>query len=1361
MKTIYKISLIIILVAGMVYSAIPSDTQTWIRVGSLNSQFQAWGAERGWNANLSRYIGLQWPSWYDKTDNFVIDRQFMACKNFTGADGVEVGYKSVKFSNGAGVSQITPQILVQTTRYPACAITVDGVEQVSEGEVISELHSATESPADRVVTNVVRTGMGVTMTRKVYAFSRLGHDNYNIIEYTFENTGNIDDDDSLEINGTIHDFYFGMMSRYCTSREAYYVTNLRQASWGAHQWVHHTPMTDDPDLPYYYSWMGQAQTRDITLTYDNIGVPVLPDEAPLDEARIRCPQFAGTAVLHSDQANDNEANDKSKVRMGWYIGDDIPAEEADQQVWTLLNDNYQGLGQVDTAQDVYAGHKIADRLAPYSVIVNQSTAGTNSYMSFGPYEIPYGESIKIVICEGVSGLSREKAKEVGQNWYKAYQGDPVDLLLPPSPVYRDPEPVAAGADSMDIYKDMWVYTGKDSIIKTFYQAKNNYDSGFNIPLPPPPPLSFNINSQADRVVLEWADNPSTDPDFEGYRIYRAKDLPSAEYQLIFECSMGDSNIVNTYSDRDCELGYRYYYYVTSYSVDVVEGVIESGRAYTQTTMAAGLGLLAPSGEGTEEDPYKISILENLLWLSMNRDEWDKYYVQTTNINVSGTAASDVGFAPIGDATNVFTGVYDGQGYLIDSLFIQRNNEDQIGLFGRTDGALIHNLGLTNVQISGANDVGGLVGQNNSSIIHRCYVSGSINGTNYVGGITGKNLGSFIDQCYTLAAVTGDEYVGGLSSHNSGTIYCSYSTGAVTGNASVGGLIGINTSTVKNSFWDTQISGQSISAGGTGKTSAEMKTLSTYIQTEWDLANIWTYHADRNQGYPYLLNQKVYGFKVIGLEYILNHSATIVFAVDTSVASYGICWNTSGEPTTNDGKADGGIIDFTGNIIAEANGLSENTYYFIRAFQSDTGSVSYSNTIVLKTIVFAEEGTMDDPYCVADSSQLKWVNDNPSYWNKHYIQTADINANTISSSYGSEGWSPIGYSTGGYLSRPFTGSYNGQGYFIDEMHIDRNTDNVGLFGYVIEADLKNIMLTNVNITGKYYTGGIAGYITMSTLNRCHSTGTIVGEHYAGGLIGFSGETTVSECHSSANLDVSRYAGGLIAKVVDGTISNCYACGSVDARVYPGGLISRVSDASIVNNYSRGNVIGGRGGGLIGNKNDDTNVSASFWDKQTSEQAESDGGIGKTSSAMKDIMTYYDAGWTLKTDDEDGIWNINSEVNDGYPVLSYLYPDLPVPVLSSIGDPIPVNYSLEANYPNPFNPVTTLQYALPEQVDVRMMIYNIAGHKVQEWSYVNQTAGTYNIVWNSIDMRGNSVPSGVYIYRMVAGEFVESKKMVLMK
>jgi hypothetical protein len=94
-------------------------------------------------------------------------------------------------------------------------------------------------------------------------------------------------------------------------------------------------------------------------------------------------------------------------------------------------------------------------------------------------------------------------------------------------------------------------------------------------------------------------------------------------------------------------------------------------------------------------------------------------------------------------------------------------------------------------------------------------------------------------------------------------------------------------------------------------------------------------------------------------------------------------------------------------------------------------------------------------------------------------------------------------------------------------------------------------------------------------------------------------------------------------------------------------------------------------------------------------------------------------------------------------------------------IPVSYNLYQNYPNPFNPKTTISYQLPAVSDVQLIIFDISGRKIKQWSYQNQQAGSYNITWNGTNRNGNPVPSGVYIYHMVAGEFVESKKMVLLK
>lgn len=586
MKKILKILLIATIIFGALFSSIPLSNRTWVKVGSLQSFFDAWGAERAWNANYSIYEGLIWPAWYDRSDNFVIDRQFMACRNFTNASGDVQPFQSAKFSTGSSPNQLVAISLDQTGRYPYTEITVDGMAQYYDDYLNGNYH--TDSKADRIVTNVLHTSLGIKMTRTVYAFSQQYHDNYFIYEYTFENTGNTDDDATIELSETIHDFYFGKMSRYCTSREAYYVTNLRQASWGAHQWVYHTPMNENPELPYYYTWLGQAKTADITLDYDNVGVPVLPATGTIDEARLKSPQFAGVAVLHADAAYDDESNDYGKVRTGWYIGDAVPPEGADQQAWNVLNNNYENLGVFDIPQDVYGGHKVADRLAPYTVIKDRGSAGTNSYLSFGPYEIPMGESIKIVFCEGVSGLDRKKAIQVGQTWYKAYNGNSVDMPLPPDPVYHDPDPIDEEAPLMDIYKDLWVYTGKDSIIKTFYQAKENYESGYDIPLPPPPPLTFDIIPQPDQITIEWGTNPESDPNFEGYRLYRAMLEPDSFYHPIFECSVTEGNVTNSFSDTELLRGINYYYYIVSYSKDPVLGELESGRAYTQTTIPTSL-----------------------------------------------------------------------------------------------------------------------------------------------------------------------------------------------------------------------------------------------------------------------------------------------------------------------------------------------------------------------------------------------------------------------------------------------------------------------------------------------------------------------------------------------------------------------------------------------------------------------------------------------------------------------------------------------------------------------------------------------------------------------------------------------------
>ncbi|MFH2055060.1 MAG: FlgD immunoglobulin-like domain containing protein, partial [bacterium] len=94
-------------------------------------------------------------------------------------------------------------------------------------------------------------------------------------------------------------------------------------------------------------------------------------------------------------------------------------------------------------------------------------------------------------------------------------------------------------------------------------------------------------------------------------------------------------------------------------------------------------------------------------------------------------------------------------------------------------------------------------------------------------------------------------------------------------------------------------------------------------------------------------------------------------------------------------------------------------------------------------------------------------------------------------------------------------------------------------------------------------------------------------------------------------------------------------------------------------------------------------------------------------------------------------------------------------------LPTAFSLEQNYPNPFNPATTIRYTLRRSGDVQLDIFNVLGQQVRHLVVDNQPAGTHEIEWNGRDNGNRELPSGVYFYRLSAGEFTQSKKMLLLK
>lgn len=253
------------------------------------------------------------------------------------------------------------------------------------------------------------------------------------------------------------------------------------------------------------------------------------------------------------------------------------------------------------------------------------------------------------------------------------------------------------------------------------------------------------------------------------------------------------------------------------------------------------------------------------------DNLSENYELANNINCEETWSE--GFTQIGDFAEPFTGTLDGKGFVIDDPMID-GISDYAGLFSVTGStAVIKNLGVTRAAITGSSYTSILVGYNQGTI-QEVFTEGTVTNidSSYAGGLVGINSGGDIINSYSHAAVSvvSGNYGGGLVGYQDtqGTITNSYSTGELSG-ANPGGLIGYNMSgTITDSFWDTTTSGDSTSYGGTGKSTADMTTATTFtdtdttgLETPWDFVgdpnddtatdNIWAIDTTNNSNYPYL------------------------------------------------------------------------------------------------------------------------------------------------------------------------------------------------------------------------------------------------------------------------------------------------------------------------------------------------------------------------------------------------------------------------------------------------------------------------------------------------------------------------------
>ena len=749
-------------------------------------------------------------------------------------------------------------------------------------------------------------------------------------------------------------------------------------------------------------------------------------------------------------------------------------------------------------------------------------------------------------------------------------------------------------------------------------------------------------------------------------------------------------------------------------------------SFSQTSVAP------MGGDGSAGNPYQIEALENLYWITQDVSRLSLHYVQIVDIDASATHnwfyngnGGYRGFPPIGDATNRFAGSYDGQGNSIKNLYMNMPDTDDIALFGHTNYATISNLQLKNAEIHGKRRVAGIIGYANHSTVENCSVDGSIFAENtaagivaysfnldmsncfvtgqvigeghYIGGVIGGNHSGDITNCYNHAYVSGDSDVGGLAGyHSSGLVSDCYSTGKVVGLDPnyTGGLFGERDGSYSNCFWDYEAAEIPGSNGGLKKTTAEMKTDSTFIAAGWDFAEDWTMDDLKNNGYPYLQWQQYGEVFIINIPEITEADFTVRYSVETPYETCGICWNTSGNPSTSDNKTLQSTTDSLGAKVSQAIDLVRNTKYYVRAFLQRSGSVIYSEQMAVSSGVFQGRGTEAQPYLISDLDQLRWISEHPDLWGKHYKQLNNIDASPTATWNDGEGWSSIGSE---YSSR-FTGSYDGQNFVIDGLTANRpNKEFQSLFGCADGAKVSNVHLTNIDIYGEYHCGGLVGLNLSGRIDNCSVSGSVRGYRFIGGLIGENGSgSLITNCFSEGNVNVAYLGtcGGLVGSnngsikysyssvwvsgsgdlggfvgSNSGFIWGCYSTGGMTGNSGSNGGFVGVNRGQIYHCYSRGGASGygdvggfvGESGGTILNCYSTGTAQATgsrggfagttggmiyncFWDTETSQMATSLKGKGRTSSELKTDTTFTNNAWSFVHH-----WEFREGENDGYPVL----------------------------------------------------------------------------------------------------------------
>jgi hypothetical protein len=604
-------------------------------VGELSNHYTAGGFKQ----HVGGCDGLEYPAWWRYTCNQTGQARWFAVKDFTDEKGTEFDRRISKggyYSTGRG--EMFPGPMESISWIDPPTVFVDGLQSFQFPIVYDEVDESIDGAGQ--LTTVTDTEVGITLKRRVIGFNNEYHDNYHIIEYTYTNTGELTEERGTLPEQTLEDVYFAQVRNYEVNETGSSIAG-NGGGWGRN--MLNDVVGDDlkeynTDFRAQYTWLAYEPGFS---EWNSIGGPAITDNFYTvfegdTVGRLSSAQFAGFVTLHADQSAIDNTNDPDQPSVMGYISNGHGAltskpgseEQARTDYEILEGGGFQGRGGYGSHADRIVGDPVAtpetpqewrQRMAGQTQDPGVDIEGFNNFTAYGPYTLAPGESVRIVVAEGVAGLGWEARVAIGSEYKAAWRDGDENR-----PISYDADGDGQIDPDETMSKNEWVLTSRDSLFAMFERARANYESDYSIPRPPKPPGEVIVSSGPDRITLEWSSYAGESP--AGFEIYRTARRPEGDYTG-YELVAGIDELgpnATRFEDETVQRGVSYFYYIQS--VGEVNndptgmtptGVrLRSSRAYTQTYDPAFLR--REPGENLEStrvvpNPFTITADSEVRW----------------------------------------------------------------------------------------------------------------------------------------------------------------------------------------------------------------------------------------------------------------------------------------------------------------------------------------------------------------------------------------------------------------------------------------------------------------------------------------------------------------------------------------------------------------------------------------------------------------------------------------------------------------------------------------------------------------------------------------------------------------------------